>query len=157
MLGRLALSSLLLAVLVGCATTPEASRESDADAKRFEPALRAAVVYLYRPDIRGGVATIWIDNRLVGQTVSGTYFRVPIRAGHNIITASGSDQGRIEIDTRDEGVYFIEMRVAGEAEGSSTTNFRSVPAEAGKEALARCCSLLETWRPGQPRLGIFKF
>src|SRR5450631_12509 len=142
---------LLLGMLGGCATTPEASRESDADAKRFEPALRAAIIYLYRADIRGGVSTIWIDNRLVGQTVAATYFRIATRPGHNIITASGADLGRIEIDTRDEGVYFIEMRVAGESEGSSSTTFRSVPAKTGKETIARCCALLETWRPGQPR------
>jgi hypothetical protein len=146
-----------LALLAGCSTTPEASREKDADAKRFEPAMRAATIYLYRPDIRGGVATIWIDNRLVGQSVSGTYFRVPVRAGRNVINASGSDLGRIELETKEEGVYFVEMRVRGEDEGSSTTVFRSVVTDAGQKAIAQCCTLLETWRPGQPRFGIFNF
>ena len=151
---RIAPILLLLALLGGCASTPEASRESDADAKRFEPALRAAIVYLYRADIRGGISTIWVDKHLVGQTLAATYFRVAVRPGHNVIVASGHDQGRIEIDTKEEGVYFVEMRVFGESEGASTTTFRSVPPETGKEVIARCCTMLETWRPGQSRFNM---
>ena len=153
-----AIPALMLALLSGgCSTTPQASPASDADAKRFEPVPRAAIVYLYRPDIRGGVATVWVDNRLVGQTVAATYFRVPVRPGRNIISAAGHDPGRIEINTSEEGVYFVEMQVQGDSESDSTTIFRSVPAQAGQQAIARCCALLETWRPGQPRFGIFGF
>jgi hypothetical protein len=149
------LFTLLLALLAGCSTTPQASRESDTDAKRFEPALRSALIYLYRPDFSGGVATVWVDDRLVGQTVAGTYFRVVVRPGRNRITIGGNDTGRIEIDTREEGVYFVEIRVLGEGEGSHMTVFRSVPPETGKQVLLQCCTLLENWRPGQSRLGIF--
>ena len=135
-----------------CASTPEAPPASDAEAKRFESDPRAAIIYLYRADVsRGGVATIWIDNRLVGQTVSTTYFRVAVRAGHNRITASGSDAGRLEIDTRGGEVYFVSMNVLGETESASTTVFRSVTPEVGKAAIQRCCTMLETWRPGQSR------
>ena len=148
---------LLMAVLGGCATTPGASPAKDADAKRFEPELRTAIIYLYRADVRGGVSTLWIDNRLIGQTISATYFRVAVRPGRNVITASGSDLGRIELDTREEGVYFVEMRVLGETEGASTTIFRTVPPDAGKALIAKCCALLETWRPGQSRFGILGF
>ena len=148
---------LLMAVLGGCATTPAASPAKDAEAKRFEPELRAAIIYLYRADLSGGVATLWIDDRLIGQTVAATYFRVAARPGRNVITASGNDLGRIELDTREEGVYFVEMRVLGESEGASTTIFRSVPPDAGKALVAKCCTLLETWRPGQARFGILGF
>ena len=149
--------ALLMAVLGGCATTPQASPAKDADAKRFEPELRAAIIYLYRADVRGGVSTLWIDNRLVGQTVSATYFRVAVRPGRNVITASGSDLGRFELDTKAEGIYFVEMRVLGETESASTTIFRAVPPDAGKTFIAKCCALLETWRPGQSRFGILGF
>ena len=144
-------------LLGGCAATPLASRESDADAKRFDPTLRGAVIYLYRPDIRGGVSTLWVNNRLLGETVAGTYFRVPVPSGRSLITASGSDMGRIAIDTRDDGIYFVEMQVHGESESDSRTIFRSVPEETGKQAIARCCALLENWRPGQERFGIRNF
>ena len=149
---------LLLALLIGgCSATPLAPRESDADAKRFEPAIRGAVVYLYRPDIRGGFSTIWINNRLVGETVSGTYFRIPVRPGRIVISASGSDIGRIAIDTREEGVYFVETRVYGESESDSRTVFRLVPDKTAQQEIARCCALLENWRPGQERFGITNF
>ena len=93
-----------------------------------------------------------MDGRLIGQSLQTTYFRVLARPGHNSITAAGNDSGRIEIDTSEGGVYFIAMHVFGEAEGSSRTVFRSVPPETGKAQIQRCCTLLETWQPGQSRL-----
>ena len=150
--------ALMLSLLLGgCAATPLASRESDAVAKQFESAPRAAIIYLYRADVRGGFSTLWINNRLLGETVAGTYFRVAVRPGRSVISAAGNDMGRIAIETRDEGVYFVEMRVLGESEGNSTTIFRSVPEETGKQAIALCCALLENWRPGQERFGITNF
>lgn len=145
---------LLMALISGCAATPEASRESDADAKRFESAPRAAIIYLYRADSpgSGGTATIWLDGRLVGETVHSTYFRVIARPGHNRISASGHDTGRLEIDTRENEVYFVAMQVLGDSESSPNTRFRSMPPAAGKAELLRCCTLLETWRPGQTRM-----
>ena len=153
----LPLLMLTLALLGGCSTTPEATPEKDADARRFDPALRGATIYLYRGDLRGGVATIWIDDRLVGLTSPRTYFRVPVRPGRHRISVSGDDMGRIDVDTKEEGVYFVEMQVFGESEASHTTIFRSVQADTAKAVIARCCTLLETWRPGQPRLGIFGY
>ena len=144
---------MLLAFLGGCASTPEASLQDDATAKRFESAPRAAIIYLYRADGPGrGVSTIWVDGRIVGQTLPATYFRIAVRPGHNHIAAFASDQGRLEIETREGGVYFVAMHVGGEAESSPHTVFRSVPPEAGQVAILRCCALLETWRPGQWRL-----
>jgi hypothetical protein len=146
--------SATVALLAGCASTPTASYQSDADAKRFETALNAAVIYIYRPTGYGGrgVSTVWIDNRLVGETLPGTYFRVPVRPGRNRITVSGNDAGRLELDTKPEGVYFVEAQVAGEAQSESATVFRVVAPDAGKSAIVGCCRMLETWRPGQGRL-----
>ena len=145
---------LLLAYLGGCASTPEASPQSDAEAKRFESAPRTAIIYLYRADTpsNGGASTLWIDGRLVGQSVPATYFRVLARPGHNSIWASGNDTGRIEIETRESGVYFVAMQVLGGAESPSNTVFRNVAPAVGQAAILRCCTMLETWRPGQGRL-----
>lgn len=144
---------LLVALLGGCASTPMASLESDADAKRFETAPNAAIIYLYRPRAPGGDAasTIWIDGRLIGETLPTTYFRVPVRAGHHRINTSGNDLGRLDIDTKAEGVYFVEMQVLGESQSATTTIFRSVAPEIGKATIAGCCRLLDAWRPGQSR------
>lgn len=145
---------LSLALFSGCSSTPVASPQDDADAKRFNPPLRGATIYLYRGDLRGGVSTIWIDDRLVGQTLPRTYFRVVVRPGRNRVGVAGNDMGRIVIDTKEEGVYFVEMQVLGETEGDHTTIFRSVPPETGKKVITQCCALLDTWRPGQSRTGI---
>ena len=142
-----------IALLAGCAATPLATNESDADAKRFETAANAALIYVYRPTGYGGhgVSTLWIDDRRVGETLPGTFFRVAVRPGRNRITTGGNDMGRIEIDTKADGVYFIEAQVAGETQSESKTTFRAVSPDAGKSAVQGCCRMLEAWRPGQWR------
>jgi len=155
MRNTLAICMFAVAFLAGCSTTPEASPQSDADAKRFETAARASIIYLYRADLWGGVSTIWIDDRLIGQSVAGTYFRVSVRPGRHRIAVSGSDQGRIVIETTEDSVHFVEMRVYGDSEGAYTTIFRSVSPELGKSTIAKCCGLLENWRPGQSRFPLF--
>jgi len=152
-LTRTSALTLLLALLGGCASTPEAPPGSDADAKRFETAPNAAIIYLYRPRTPGGDApsTIWVDGRLIGETLPTTFFRVAVRPGHNRISASGNDMGRLDIDTEADGVYFVEMQVLGETQGASTTIFRSVKPDIGKASVLHCCAMLETWRPGQSR------
>ena len=143
---------LILALLGGCAATPEAPPASDAEAKRFESAPRAAIIYLYRADTpSSATSTIWVDDRLVGQSLPATYFRVAVRPGRNYIAAFAPDQGRLEIDTREGGVFFVAMQVGGDFETPGDTIFRSVPPEAGKAEILRCCTMLETWRPGQWR------
>ncbi len=143
----------LLALLAGCAATPEASLQDDAEAKRFDSAPRAAIVYLYRADTPGSTtSTLWVDDRIVGQTLPATYFRVAVRPGRNRIAAFAPDHGRLEIDTREGGVFFVAMQVGGDLDAPGNTLFRSVPPEAGKAEILRCCTMLETWRPGQRRM-----
>ena len=150
---RLLYTVIAALLCAACAATPEATPERDAEAKRFEAASRSAVIYLYRGDFSSpGVTTITVDGRLVGQSLPRTYFRVIAWPGRNRIQATGADAGRLEIQTDDGGVYFVSMHVLGETESSSTTIFRSATPVAGKAAIQRCCTLLETWRPGQPRL-----
>jgi hypothetical protein len=148
-----AVIGILLALLAGCASTPEASLTTDADAKRFDSAPNAALIYIYRPIGAGpGVSTIWLDGRLVGESLPQSFFRVAARPGHNRITTSGNDPGRLEFDTRADGVYFVEARVQGVSQSEASSSFRLVAPEIGKAAIVDCCRMLEAWRPGQPRL-----
>ena len=141
-----------LLLLAGCSATPEASRDSDAYAKRFESAPGSAIVYLYRadgPDNRG-FTTLWLDGRLIGELTPASYFRVSVRPGKNALTAYAGDNGRLDFETRSDGVYYVAISVRGgyAAQGSS---FSLVPPEVGRAQIMRCCSLLETWKPGQNR------
>jgi hypothetical protein len=142
-----------LAILNGCASTPFASPATESDAKRFEAAPNAAILYLYRPRLPGGdaAATIWVDGRLLGETLPTTFFRIPLGPGRHRFTVTGNDTGRLEITTQAEGLYFVEMQVLGESQGGTMTIFRSVTPEIGKTAILGCCRMLETWRPRQSR------
>src|SRR3954471_15740893 len=130
---------LALAFLSGCASTPEASFTTDADAKRFDTAPNAAIVYIYRPIGSGrGVSTIWLDGRLVGESLPQSFFRVAAKPGRNRITVSGNDVGRLEFETRPDGIYFVEARVEGESQSEAASRFRLVPPETGKAAIVGC-------------------
>lgn len=144
--------SLVVLLLTACASTPEADPVREAEAKRFEAVTRDAVIYVYRPDAGTGAAetTLWADGRLVGVSLPHTFFRVIVLPGKTLLHTSGSDNGRIEIATRGNDVTYIEMQTFDDQ--SPTTRFRVVSAEDAQAAIRKCCTMLEVWRPGQPRL-----
>ncbi len=143
---------LLLLSLAGCASTPEASRESDEEAKRFEPVSRDAVIYVYRPDhwLNSAATTLWADGRLIGESLPGTYFRIIVFPGRTLLHTSGPDTGRIEVTTRGNDVTYVEMVTSNE--DSPQTTFKLMPDEAAQAAIRKCCVRLEVWRPGQERM-----
>ena len=142
------------ALLGGCAATPEASREDDARAKQFESAPSSAIVYLYRTDMPGNDTNtvLYLDGRLVGEILPQSYFRVSVRPGTNLLTTYASNNGRLEFKTQSGEVYFISVSVHGN-EASFFSDIRSVPPETARAQILRCCSMLETWKPGQTRWG----
>lgn len=145
-------AAIALLCLSACATTPEAPPERDAEAKRFEAVTRDAVVYVYRPDRGTGAAeaTLWANGRLVGVSLPLGFFRTVVLPGRTVLHVSGTDSGRIELNTLGNDVTYVEMQTFNDE--SPVTRFRIVPAEAAQAAIRACCTMLETWRPGQPRL-----
>jgi hypothetical protein len=115
---------------------------------------REAVIYIYRPGtvLSGPETTLWVDNRLVGSSLPGTYFRVIALPGRNVIDTSPPDTGRIQITTQGNDVTFVEMRAEGGPNGAPVSRFRVVPPEEAQAAITACCHRLETWRYNQPRL-----
>lgn len=134
----------LVAGLAGCASTPQASAERDAEAKRFGSPPATAAVYIYRTDTADEDSVLWIDGRLVGATLRGTYFRVHLEPGRHILTGMAADSGRMELETRPGLVYFVSLKVLG-----GRSHFQRMPSETGKKVVANCCVLLENWAPGQ--------
>jgi hypothetical protein len=145
--------ALACALLGGCAATPEASRQDDAEAKRFDSAPGAAIVYLYRADAPGGRAntTLWLDGRLIGESLPYTYFRASVRPGKNLLSAFAGDPGRLEFETRGGEVYFVAISVRGD-DGGGISDFRLVSPDVGRAQIVRCCTLLDAWKPGQTRM-----
>lgn len=139
-------------VLSACASTPEADPARDAQAKRFEPVTRDAVVYVYRPDRGTGAAetTLWANGRLIGVSLPQTFFRLIVLPGKALLHTSGPDSGRIEFHTLGNDVTYVEMQTFDDQ--SPQSRFRVVPADQAQSAIRDCCTMLEVWRPGQPRL-----
>jgi hypothetical protein len=146
--------SVLFAALfcVACVVTPEAPPARDAEAKRFEPVTRDSVIYIYRADIGEATTTLIANDRLVGLSLPGTFFRIIVLAGRTVLETMVPDPGRIEIETRGNDVVFVEMRTSGGSDGPPSSRFRRMPPEVAKAAILDCCSMLETWRVDQPRL-----
>lgn len=140
------LAAALLA-LAGCASTPQANRERDTEAKQFMTHPGTAAVYVYRNDFStagGEDSVLYVDNRLIGATLPGTFFRVDLRPGVHLLYGIANDQGRLKLEIRSTQLHFVALNVIGDQ-----SQFRQVSVETGKRELLRCCVLLENWAPGQ--------
>lgn len=142
-IGALALVTLLFA---GCASTPQAPRDSDAEAKQFgtHPGFSTLYVYRSRFDRLEDPTVVYLDERIIGQTLPGAYFRIDTVPGRHVLAGIGPDAGRITVETRPGVLYFVELTVV---EGQS--HFGLVPDEVGRKTILGCCALLENWAPGQ--------
>lgn len=135
-----------LALLAGCASTPEASRERDADAKQFISHPATAAIYVYRNDsnILDDGTVLYVDHRLIGATLPRTYFRIDAQPGKHVLHGLGHDAGQLEIDVRPGELYFVLLKVLG-----GTSRFARRDAVTGRRELLACCAMLENWAPGQ--------
>ena len=145
---RLALAASIVA-LAGCVSTPQATSERDAEAKRFLARPDAAIIYVYRFDFAStGMASedtvLYVDDRLIGATLPLTFFRFDVREGVHLLHGVGHDQGSLKLEARAGEVYFVMLLAAG-----GVSDFRRVDAATGKRDILRCCSLMENWVPGQ--------
>jgi hypothetical protein len=134
----------LLAGLAGCASTPQASAERDAEAKQFGSAPATAALYVYRADTSDENSVLWINGRLIGSTLRHTFFRVNLEPGRHQLNGLAADNGRLELETRPGAVYLVALTVV-----SGQSHFRLMPGETGQKVVANCCSLMENWAPGQ--------
>jgi hypothetical protein len=141
--GALAFVALLLAA---CASTPQAPADRDAEAKQFRTHPGASTIYVYRSkfDRLEDLSVLYLDERLIGETLPGSYFRIDTTPGRHVLHGIGVDQGRIALETRPGALYFVELTVV---EGQS--HFRRASDEMGRKSILECCVLLENWAPGQ--------
>ena len=148
MRARLALAVAIVA-LAGCTSTPQATSERDAEAKRFLARPGAAVIYVYRFDVgstemASDDTVLFVDERLIGSTLPLTFFRFEVQEGAHLLHGTGHDLGRLKLETRVGEVYYVMLLAA-----NGVSDFRRVDPETGKRDILRCCSLLENWAPGQ--------
>ena len=139
----------LIHALAGCASTPQAIPERDAEAKQFVARPDAATIYVYRDDfwvddLDMQDTSLYVDGRLIGGTLPKTFFRFDVRAGEHLLHGYGFDQGTLKMETRSAELYFVSLEVTG-----GTSRFTLVAPETGKRDILRCCGLLENWAPDQ--------
>ena len=138
-----------LLALAACTSTPEASRERDAEAKQFMTHPNAATIYVYRSGLNKHAQiyddpVLYVDNRLIGNALPGGYFRVDTVPGRHLLHGIGSDAGRLTVDVRPGEIYFVRLDVVG-----GQSNFRLESESVGRKTVQACCALLENWAPGQ--------
>lgn len=144
-------SAVVLAVLLalaGCASTPQAPAGEDALAKQFLTHPDSATLYVYRPDRSPSPDSedtlLYVDDRLIGATLPGTYFRIDLLPGVRRLHGMAHDNGSLNVNIRRGEITFVALIAFN---GSSY--FARVAPEAGKHELVRCCELMENWTPGQ--------
>ncbi len=141
--------ALTTVLLTACASTPQASRERDTEAKQFYTHPNAATIYVYRTNFNrfeqiDDDSVLYLDNRLIGNTLPGAYFRIDAVPGRHVLHGIGHDSGQLTVDVRPGELYFVRLDVIG-----GHSNFRVEPERSGRSQLQACCALLENWAPGQ--------
>lgn len=136
----------IVALAAGCASTPQASVERDKEARQYASAPSNATLFVYRPDFGNPDwdTVLWIDRRLIGATLPKTFFRINVEPGKHTLSGMGYDNGKLSIETRPGELYFVALSVI-----SGQSLFWQVPADIGRQAIDRCCALMENWAPGQ--------
>jgi hypothetical protein len=145
---RAAATAWLIIALGGCASVPEAAPERDAEAKQFETRPGAATLYVFRNDFPSTStledSVLYVDGRLIGATLPGTFFRIDLLPGVHQLHGYGYDRGSLRIRARDGEAHFVALNVIG-----GVSHFGPVAPDAAKREIARCCVLMENWTPGQ--------
>jgi hypothetical protein len=134
--------------LVGCSSTPQAPPGQDALAKQFLTHPDGAALYVYRPDRSPSHdmedTVLYLDDRLIGATLPGTYFRLDLLPGVYRLRGIAHDNGSYKVEIHRGETTFVSLTAFN---GSSY--FARVDEATGKREVTRCCALLESWTPGQ--------
>lgn len=128
---------LLVGLLAGCAPLPPSP--ADIEAKRFEPVAGKAVIYVVRPypDLSREVATLMLDDQMMGSSYPGTYFRWVVEPGRHTIRGYAGDNGSITIDAVPNRMYFIQQSVSQFFHGFAQSLFQPIPDQYGRAAVLR--------------------
>ena len=128
----------LVVALAACAQLPPSPQEIEA--KRFEPAPGQAVIYLVRdvPDFTDIGAAVMLDDRLMGSTYPGTFFRWVVAPGRHEIRGYAEDAGYFSLDVSPDRIYFVQQSVTRFFPmPSSQSRFSLAPESHGRAAVLR--------------------
>lgn len=98
----------------GCASTPRASADLDARAKRFEaPPDGLSRLYIYRNELLGMLAglDLSVDGRPAGTTKGKTYVIADVPAGPHVVVSEGEDTSSLNVNTQAGQSVFVWQEV----------------------------------------------
>lgn len=124
-------------MLASCAPLPPSPQ--DIEAKRFDNAPGKAVIYLFRnePDFSDEVATVMLDDQMMGSTYPGTYFRWVVEPGRHQVRGYAGDNGSITLDVAPDRMYYVQQSVSRVFHGFAQSWFRPIPEPYGRTAVLR--------------------
>lgn len=125
---------LFVATLAGCAPLAPT-----AQAVKVEGTPGMAVIYLVRtdPDLSYLTAPVTLDDRLIGSTHAGTYYRLEVPAGRHRLSGYAGDNGALTLDVQADRIYFVQHTVSGSWRVTSPHSFfRVIDENRGRAALA---------------------
>ena len=131
----------VLALLTACAPL---SPDPAAQAVRIESTPGMAVIYLVRtvPDVSYLATPVVIDDRMIGSTFAGTYYRIEVPAGHHRLRGYAQDSGSLDLELQADRVYFVQHTVSGSWRATSPNSFfRLMDETNARAAMARASRL----------------
>src|SRR5688572_26693265 len=126
----------LVCLLAGCASMGPSAQ--DTQAVRIEGTPGMAVIYLVRthPDLSYLTTPVVLNDRMIGSTYAGTYYRLEVPTGRHLLSGYAQDAGAITLDVQADRVYFVQHTVSGSWRVTSPHSFFRVMDEArGRAAL----------------------
>jgi hypothetical protein len=147
-LRRLMLLSLCL-MISGCVSAamiltppnvPLAPQQTDVEAKRFQPQLGKASIYVIREDIFAEQAVLFqvnLDGKDQGKLSRGTYFLFTVPPGkHDVVFTGNENKGTETIYAVEGGIYYLEIRPKSGMRAPSTHIFR-IDQQRGRELVLK--------------------
>ena len=126
----------LLALLAGCAGMGPSAQQTQA--VQIEGTKGMAVIYLVRtaPDVSYLTTPVVLDDRMIGSTHAGTYFRLEVPAGRHVLSGYAQDAGALALDVQADRIYFVQHTVSGSWRVTSPHSFfRVIDETRGRAAL----------------------
>lgn len=141
-------------VLISLAACTPPKLGGDPQSVRIEPPPAGmAVIYLVRSvrDWSTNASVVFIDDRWLGTTGAGIYYRMEVPPGRHRLSGYAFDQGNITIDAKAGGVYFVEQHVQGmynRAQVMHSSEFMTITDERAREVIANIHTMPDRMREG---------
>jgi hypothetical protein len=124
-----ALGRVVSLVAACAASVPLASQQADLAAKRFQPPLDKAGVYVYRPDqfkLSALTLNVSIDGVLWGQTKVGSYLYAELPPGQYVLSSQSEAETPVRIQVEAGRQYYFQQDIAF---GSSSVRSTLLPVD----------------------------